>query len=150
MNRELIEGLVALLQRSSLCEIDYTNGSQRVWLVRDRREAAPSSKAITAHSLRAESENSARLPACADGPALHVIHSSMTGTFYRAPGPGQPQFVSPGDLVEEGQTLGLVEAMKLLNPVEADWRGRLVEILVADGATVAHDTPLFVIEPMES
>ncbi|WP_233887981.1 acetyl-CoA carboxylase biotin carboxyl carrier protein [Paraburkholderia flagellata] len=143
MNQELIDGLIALLERSSLCEIDYSNGSQRVWLVRDRVLAD------TGHTPRPQNNEPAP-PPCPTAPAGHVVRSAMTGTFYRTPGPGQPIFASPGDIVEEGHTLGLVEAMKLLNPVEADRRGRLTEVLVADGAAVAHNTPLFVIEPIES
>ncbi|WP_213309122.1 acetyl-CoA carboxylase biotin carboxyl carrier protein [Paraburkholderia sacchari] len=143
MNQELIDGLIALLEGSALCEIDYSNGSQRVWLVRDQPMAD------AARASRRENEKPVPPPPCPTAPAGHVIRSAMTGTFYRAPGPGQPDFVSPGDIVEEGHTLGLVEAMKLLNPVEADRRGRLVEILAPDGATVAHSTPLFVIEPIE-
>jgi acetyl-CoA carboxylase biotin carboxyl carrier protein len=73
----------------------------------------------------------------------------MTGTFYRSPAPDQPPFVAVGDVVKEGQTIAVVEAMKLLNALEADCNGRLVEILVEDGVAVSPDTKLFAIEPLE-
>lgn len=71
----------------------------------------------------------------------------MAGTFYRSPGPGQPQFVKVGDKVQKGQVICIVEAMKLMNEIEADRSGTIVEILAEDGKPVAVDTPLFVIKP---
>jgi len=71
----------------------------------------------------------------------------MAGTFYRSPGPGQPSFVKVGDKVQKGQVICIVEAMKLMNEIEADRSGTIVEILVEDGKPVAVDMPLFVIKP---
>jgi len=71
----------------------------------------------------------------------------MAGTFYRSSGPGQPPFVKVGDKVQKGQVVCIVEAMKLMNEIEADRSGTIVEILVEDGKPVAVDTPLFVIKP---
>ncbi|CAN6447507.1 unnamed protein product [Victoria cruziana] len=71
----------------------------------------------------------------------------MAGTFYRSPAPGEPPFVKIGDKVKKGQVLCIVEAMKLMNEIEADQSGTVVEILVDDGKSVSADTPLFVIEP---
>ncbi|PIN23220.1 Acetyl-CoA carboxylase [Handroanthus impetiginosus] len=71
----------------------------------------------------------------------------MAGTFYRSPAPGEPPFVKVGDQVQKGQVLCIIEAMKLMNEIEADRSGTIVEILVEDGKPVSFDTPLFVIEP---
>lgn len=71
----------------------------------------------------------------------------MAGTFYRSPGPGEPPFVKVGDKVKKGQVLCIIEAMKLMNEIEADQSGTLVEVIAEDGKPVSVDTPLFVIEP---
>ena len=77
------------------------------------------------------------------------IRAPMVGVFYRAPEPGAKPFVSEGDLVEPGQQVGIVEAMKLMVPIEADQHGRIVEILVANGESVEYDQPLFTVAPLE-
>ncbi|XP_021285969.1 biotin carboxyl carrier protein of acetyl-CoA carboxylase, chloroplastic-like [Herrania umbratica] len=71
----------------------------------------------------------------------------MAGTFYRSPAPGAPPFVKVGDKVQKGQVVCIIEAMKLMNEIEADQSGTIVEILAEDGKPVSVDTPLFVIEP---
>jgi acetyl-CoA carboxylase biotin carboxyl carrier protein len=74
--------------------------------------------------------------------AHHVIAAPVVGTFYRSPAPGSPPFVGVGDVVEPGQVIGIVEAMKLMNQVTADQPGRVVEVLVADGEAVEYEQPL--------
>nr|GMC50696.1 biotin carboxyl carrier protein of acetyl-CoA carboxylase 2, chloroplastic-like [Ipomoea batatas] len=71
----------------------------------------------------------------------------MAGTFYRSPAPGAPAFVKVGDKVQKGQVLCIIEAMKLMNEIEADQSGTIVEIVAEDGKPVSVDTPLFVIAP---
>jgi acetyl-CoA carboxylase biotin carboxyl carrier protein len=85
-----------------------------------------------------------RSPAAPDDEHL-VIRAPLVGTFYAAPQPGSPPFVVPGDAVEKGQTLAIVEAMKLMNHVEADCVGRVVEVLVHDGQPVEFDQPLLLL-----
>lgn len=75
------------------------------------------------------------------------LKSPMAGTFYRSPGPGEPPFVKVGDKVQKGQVLCIVEAMKLMNEIEADKTGTIAEIIAEDGKGVSVDTPLLVIEP---
>ncbi|KAJ8753076.1 hypothetical protein K2173_011844 [Erythroxylum novogranatense] len=88
-------------------------------------------------------------PAAAKSPkSSHPpLKCPMAGTFYRSPGPGEPPFVKVGDKVQKGQVLCIIEAMKLMNEIEADQSGTIVEILVEDGKSVSVDMPLFVIEP---
>jgi acetyl-CoA carboxylase biotin carboxyl carrier protein len=78
-------------------------------------------------------------------PAGPRITAPLVGTFYRAPGPGEPPFVEVGDAVEEGQQVGIVEAMKLMNPVEAAHSGTVAELLVEDGEMVEYSQPLILL-----
>lgn len=79
--------------------------------------------------------------------SLPPLKSPMAGTFYRSPAPGEPAFVKVGDKVQKGQVLCIIEAMKLMNEIEADRSGTIVEIVAEDGKPVSVDTPLFVIKP---
>ncbi|MCD7463458.1 hypothetical protein HAX54_050619 [Datura stramonium] len=79
--------------------------------------------------------------------SLPLLKSPMAGTFYRSPAPGEPPFVKVGDKVQKGQVLCIIEAMKLMNEIEADRSGTIVEVVAEDGKPVSVDTPLFVIKP---
>jgi acetyl-CoA carboxylase biotin carboxyl carrier protein len=78
----------------------------------------------------------------------HLVRAPLVGTFYHAGGPGAKPFIEVGDFVETGQQIGILEAMKLMNPIEADCSGRVLEILLADGQSAEYDQPLVVIEPI--
>jgi acetyl-CoA carboxylase biotin carboxyl carrier protein len=80
----------------------------------------------------------------------HAVCAPLVGTFYRSPEPGSRPFVEVGDVVQVGQQVAIVEAMKLMNPIEADVAGRVLEVLVADAAPVEYDQPLLVLEPLEA
>ena len=82
-------------------------------------------------------------------PAGQHINAHMVGVFYRCPEPGAKPFVEPGDIVAAGQQVGIIEAMKLMMPVEAETAGRIVDVLVADGASVEYGDRLFAVEPAE-
>ena len=77
---------------------------------------------------------------------LHVIKSPLVGTFYRSPSPGAPPFVEVGDIVSPGQVLCIVEALKVMNEIESDVRGKIVKILAENGETVEYGQPLFLID----
>jgi acetyl-CoA carboxylase biotin carboxyl carrier protein len=150
MDLEKLSRLVSMLEGTSATEVEYTDGDLKMKLTRDagvsaaqprdevRATATPIRQAVTNISTRTATE------------ARHVITSGLTGTFYRAPAPDQATFVSVGDVVEEGQTLAVVEAMKMLNTIDADRNGRVIEILAEDGASVSRDSALFAIEPLEA
>lgn len=77
---------------------------------------------------------------------LEYILSPMVGTFYEAPSPDSPPFVKPGDIVKKGQTLAILEAMKIMNELEADFDCKIIEVLVKNGQAVEYDMPLFAVE----
>lgn len=105
--------------------------------------AAPSPQVPSSGAAPAASPPSAK-----SGKSSHPpLKCPMAGTFYRSPAPGEPAFVKVGDKVQKGQVLCIIEAMKLMNEIEADQSGTVTEILVEDGKPVSVDMPLFLIEP---
>lgn len=158
MDLKFVETLVGVLERSSaLSEIEYSDGQRQLALKRTPTRSGQSRDTGTHVTSDASSEVMDAVPtiqpvksSVAPVATKHTVAAGMTGTFYRSPAPEQPPFVAVGDSVTEGQTLAIVEAMKLLNPIEADRSGRVTEILVSDGASVSPDTPLFVLEDLEA
>ena len=86
-----------------------------------------------------------KAPAPEEG--LHIVRSPIVGTFYESPSPGSPPFVKPGDIVEAGQILCIVEAMKLMNEIETDVAGEIVKKLVANNAPIEYGQELFAVRP---
>lgn len=158
MDLKFVQTLVSVLERSkALSEIEYSDGQRHVTLKRASSGTTVSATPFDhpppeARPLDRIPEAGAQPAAApiAAAPTAHTIVAGMIGTFYRSPAPDQPAFVSVGDSVKEGQTLAIVEAMKLLNPIEAGRTGRISEILVSDGTAVGADTPLFIIEDLEA
>lgn len=106
--------------------------------------SAPAAPAVSAPSAPAAvAENAPAEPA----EVLHEVKSPIVGTFYESPSPGAPPFVKPGDQVEVGQVLCIVEAMKLMNEIEADVAGEVVKRIAASGQPVEYGQPLFAIKP---
>ena len=132
MDDALVDRLVALLHDSSLQEIEFEEGDIHVHLVRDGA-VRPATPAAPTRASAPESIS----------PQNHSIVVGLTGTFYRSSSPDVPPFVEIGDRVEEGQTIGLLEAMKMLNPIEADRAGRVVSITADNGALVMRGATLF-------
>jgi acetyl-CoA carboxylase biotin carboxyl carrier protein len=109
--------------------------------------AAPSSAApAAAGSTASGSAATAAEPADPEA-GLHQVKSPIVGTFFGSPSPGAAAFVSPGDRVEKGQVICIVEAMKLMNEIEADVSGEVVRCLVSNGQAIEFSQPLFVIKP---
>lgn len=153
MDLILIGKLMAMLENSSLDQLDVTEDGVRIRLSKtptagaDAADRGPRSGTPEAH---AESEIAALLALRGQpgGAETHVT-AGLPGTFYRAPAPGEQPYAEEGMLVEEGQTLGLIEAMKMLNPVEAPVSGRLAAFLVQDATPVETGKPLILIEPAD-
>jgi acetyl-CoA carboxylase biotin carboxyl carrier protein len=113
------------------------------WIADDGRTRPVPAPSGTAAAVKADEADE-------DGRTdLTYIRAPMIGTFYRSPAPGEPPFVREGDVVAAGTQVGILEAMKLMNPIEADWPGRVVEILVADGTPVEYDQRLIATAPVE-
>ncbi len=100
---------------------------------------------VAAAPIPAAAQPAPGAPSVAPEPEGHVIRSPMVGTFYRAPSPGAKSFVEDGQTVSAGDTLCIIEAMKILNQIESDTSGKIVQILVENGQPVEYNEPLFVI-----
>ncbi|MEN5424988.1 acetyl-CoA carboxylase biotin carboxyl carrier protein [Stenotrophomonas pennii] len=159
MDLRKIKKLIDLLEESNLAEIEIKEGEESVRLsrapvgtfaqmaVQPQMIAAPAAAAAPAMPMQSPTEASTGGSA-KPGNALpegHVLRSPMVGTFYASASPDKPAFVSIGQQVKEGETLAIIEAMKMFNPIEADASGTIVAILGENGQPVEFDQPLFVI-----
>jgi len=158
MDLRKLKKLIDLVQESGIGEIEITEGEEKVRISRQGTGAQPLIMAAPAMQQlpmpmpgTLAPAPSATVPPGAEGgkpaePAGHQLKSPMVGTFYRAPSPGAPSFVEVGQAVTKGQTLCIIEAMKLLNEIESDVSGTIKAILVENGQPVEYGQPLFVIE----
>ncbi len=143
VNEELVRKLADLLQETGLNEIEYEVNNQRIRVARGGgvtvSAPAPPSPCTPAAPLT---------PAAAAGDAVPAgaVTAPMVGTVYVASEPGSPPFVKVGDQVSEGQTLLIIEAMKVMNPLSAPRAGTVTRILISDGQPVEYGEPLMVIE----
>ena len=158
MDLRKIKKLIDLLEESNLAEIEIKEGEESVRLARTPRAhhappqphypvAEPQAAVMPMHSpVQAATGGRPAEPAGgADLPEGHVVRSPMVGTFYASPAPDKPSFVSVGQAVNAGDTLAIVEAMKMFNPIEADVGGTVLAIVGESGQPVEFDQPLFVI-----
>jgi len=149
-----IKKLIELLEESSLTELEITEGEESVRLMRQLTVAAPVAiqHAVPAHAAAAPTAAMAAPvaevapPAEAAAPSGHKVLSPMVGTFYRSPSPEAAAFIDVGSNVTAGDTICIIEAMKMMNQIEADKSGRVKAILVDNGEPVEFDQPLIVIE----
>jgi acetyl-CoA carboxylase biotin carboxyl carrier protein len=144
----LIETLAELLQRTGLTEIEISEGDARIRVAREQSAALvhvpPSPRqASAAPAIPVAAEPGARAPADSHPGA---VRAPMVGTVYLTPEPGAPPFVSLGDEIREGQTLLIIEAMKVMNPIRAPRGGRLVQLLVNSGDPVEYGELLMIVE----
>ncbi len=143
----LIEKLAELLRKGGLSEIEISQGETRIRVARERMPAVsapvPADRSQVAAAEPGAIEPS---PAAEAHGAESTVTAPMVGTVYLQPEPGAPPFVRPGDRVEEGQTLLIIEAMKVMNPIRAPRAGRVGRILVANAQPVEYGEPLLVLE----
>ena len=137
MHSKDLERLIDSFERSTLLELKYTQGNTKVHL--GRRQQAPASTTETPLKPAA----TVVVPAPAAPLDEHLIAAPMAGIVYLRPSPTKPDFTSVGSQVSEGDTLAVIEAMKLFNPLEAEFACEIVEILVADGEDVERGTPIY-------
>ena len=151
MDLRKIKTLIDLVQQSGIAELEITEGEEKVRISRTGMPGTFLSPPMTGSNivLPPDMGGSAPLPAAAAGPPQptgHTLKSPMVGTFYRSPSPGSPSFVEVGQTVAKGQTLCIIEAMKLLNEIESDATGVVKAILAENGQPVEYGQPLFIIE----
>ena len=150
MDIRKVKKLIELLEESGVAEIEIKEGEESVRISRQSHAPmmAPMQMAAPAAAAPAPTASSEAPPAVAATPEIsgHVVRSPMVGTFYRSPSPGAKSFVEEGQSVKAGDTLCIIEAMKLLNQIEADKSGIVKSVLVENGQPVEYNQPLFVIE----
>ncbi len=150
MDLRKLKTLIDLVAESGISELEVTEENDKVRIVNKVQTvavAAPVAAPVVAAPAPAPAAPAAQPQAAAEEPAVEgtTVTSPMVGTFYRAPNPGAEPFVKVGDHVEAGQTLGIIEAMKLLNEIEAETSGTIKEICVENAQPVEFGQPLFII-----
>ena len=155
MDLRKLKSLIDLVKESGIAELEITEGEEKVRICRQAPGGGPvimapgvqpMSYAAPAAPMPGAPAAAPAAPAPAPEPKGHQLKSPMVGTFYRAPSPGAPPFVEVGQSVTKGQTLCIIEAMKLLNEIESDASGTVKAILVENGQPVEYGQPLFTIE----
>jgi acetyl-CoA carboxylase biotin carboxyl carrier protein len=154
MDLRKLKTLIDLVAESDIAELEVTEGESKVRIVKSSgaqsqlvmmqpQAAAPAAAAPA--PLAAASAAAVSAPAAAAEATGHIVKSPMVGTFYRSSAPGSAPFVDVGSSVKEGDTLCIIEAMKLLNEIDADASGVIKQILVENGQPVEFGQPLFII-----
>ena len=150
MDLRKIKTLIDLVQQSGIAELEITEGEEKVRISRTgngghfMQPMAPTS--VILPGGYAEGAAASAMAAAVAEPVGHTLKSPMVGTFYRSPSPGSASFVEVGQTVSKGQTLCIIEAMKLLNEIESDAAGIVKKILSENGQAVEYGQPLFIIE----
>jgi acetyl-CoA carboxylase biotin carboxyl carrier protein len=148
MDIRKVKKLIELLDESGVAEIEIKEGEESVRISRQSQFSQPMMAPPAAYTPPAAPIPAAAPVAEAAAETIegHAIKSPMVGTFYRAASPGATPFVEVGQTVNAGDTLCIIEAMKLLNQIEADKSGKVKAILVENGQPVEYDQPLFIID----
>ena len=162
MNQKELKELIEFLIEKDIAEFELERGDVKVKIKRAGEHSAPShaEPRVIAVPTALPVAELGSIPAVAgtSAPAspkeaapeqLHIVKSPIVGTFYEAPSPGAPPFVKPGDKVEVGQVLCIVEAMKLLNEIESDVAGEVVKKLASNGQPIEYGQELFTIRPKQ-
>ena len=158
MNQKELKELIEFLIEKDIAEFELERGDVKVRIKRGAPEATPPAPVDRIISVQpvAVAPQMQVPPATPPPPVpeaapveenLHMVRSPIVGTYYESPSPGSPPFVKPGDVVEAGQVICIVEAMKLMNEIEADASGEIVKVLVANGAPIEYGQELFAIRP---
>lgn len=149
MDLRKLKKLIDLVQESGIAELEITEGEEKVRIARGgAASVAQAQVAAVATPAPAPASSTAPVPAAPEPPAAsdgHAMKSPMVGTFYRAPSPDAKPFVEVGQVVKEGQTVCVIEAMKLMNEIEADASGTVKAVLVENGQPVEYGQALFII-----
>jgi acetyl-CoA carboxylase biotin carboxyl carrier protein len=151
MDLRKLKTLIDLVAESDIAELEVTEGESKVRIVKS--SPVPQNQVVMMQPQGGQQYAPAAAPVAAPvaaapvaaAPVGHIVKSPMVGSFYRSSSPGSPAFVEVGSVVKEGDTLCIIEAMKLLNEIDADASGVIKEILVENGQPVEFGQPLFII-----
>lgn len=151
MDKDFIKELIALVKNSNIRSLKIEQGDLRIHIETYKELQLQEPVKFLKETKRDEEfKHLEILPPSEDireqEKKYHVIKSPLVGTFYRSPAPGAPPFVEVGDIVSPGQVLCIIEALKVMNEIESDVRGRVEKILVENGETVEYGQPLFLID----
>jgi acetyl-CoA carboxylase biotin carboxyl carrier protein len=154
MDLRKLKTLIDLVSESNVSELEITEAEGKVRIVKGstgavQQVAAPMmtmANPAATPAANASLPSTPAAPAAAAAPVGHTVKSPMVGTFYRSPSPGAKSFVELGSVVKEGETICIIEAMKILNEIEADKSGTVTQILCENGQAVEYGQPLFIIE----
>ena len=165
MNQKELRELIEFLKEQDIAEFELERGDVKVRIKRNVPGSAPEIRYIaphpsaavetvpasiappTAHPSSSPKAETTSLTTSKAKETLHTVKSPIVGTFYESPSPGSPPFVKAGDAVEVGQVLCIVEAMKLMNEIECDVAGEIVEMLVKNGQPIEYGQELFSVRP---
>ena len=150
MDLRKLKTLIDLVSESNVSELEITEAEGKVRIVKGGpamvQQATQPQMMMQPAAAPALAPAAAPVPAAAPEPTGHTVKSPMVGTFYRASAPGAKSFVEVGSVVKEGDTICIIEAMKILNEIEADKAGTISKILCENGQAVEYGQPLFIIE----
>ena len=152
MDLRKLKTLIDLVSESNVSELEITEADGKVRIVKAgaapvvMMQAAPQAAPVAAAAAAPAAVEAAPVVAAPAVGTGHIVTSPMVGTFYRASRPGAKSFAEVGDVVKEGQAVCIIEAMKIMNEIEADKDGTITKILVENGQPVEYGQPLFVIE----
>jgi len=146
MDLRKLKTLIDLVSESNVSELEITEAEGKVRIVKSGGVPMVMQQAAPAIVAAAPLASAAPATAEAAAPAGHAVKSPMVGTFYRSASPGAKAFIEVGSQVREGETICIIEAMKILNEIEADKSGTITRILCENGQAVEYGQPLFMIE----
>jgi acetyl-CoA carboxylase biotin carboxyl carrier protein len=154
MDLRKLKTLIDLVSDSNVSELEITEAEGKVRIVKGPMGGVMYAAPVQQHMMVAQQQPAVASSAAIVEPAAvvpvapagHIVKSPMVGTFYRCASPGAKSFVELGSVVKEGETICIIEAMKILNEIEADKSGTVVDILIENGKAVEYGQPLFVIE----
>ena len=152
MDLRKLKTLIDLVSDSNVSELEITEAEGKVRIVKGQpavvhMAAQPAPVSLPAAApAPASAAPAAAAPAPAEAPTGHAVKSPMVGTFYRSSSPGAKPFVEVGSQVKQGETVCIIEAMKILNEIEADKSGTIAKVLIENGQPVEYGQPLFIIE----